>query len=187
MPITILRNSPAYRAATATYVPMVRRKAPEPEAPSAPPPPKVKLKPLKDFKIDHRKDVVERIIRDVAHQYGVSVEDIKSHKRDRMIAWARQDAIFEVYRNVNISQTRLGEYFAREHTTILHSLNRAEERYWIKQAIYKALEGKLNVVLDDWADHPLAQRIPAVDVDRSVRSMRTSNRWAREEATQVRD
>ena len=174
------------KALNLSFVPMVRRSAPPPSEPP-PPPPKPKLKPLKDFKQDHRVELVEKIIADVAHKCGVSVADIKSTSRDRAVAWARQDAMYEVYRRVHVSMPKLGRYFDREHTTVLHSINRAEERWWIKQAIYKALEGKLNVVLDDWDKYPANKLIPADRVDRPKRSVRTSLRRAREEATQVTD
>lgn len=187
MPIIFHRNRDVARskAYAVEYVPMVRRSQLPPEPP--PPPPKPKLKPLTDFRQDHRVAHVESIIADVAHKYGVTVADIKSNARMRMVAWARQDAMFEVYRSVKISQTKLGRYFNREHTTVLHSLNKAEERFWIRQAIYKALEGRLNVVLDDWDQYPDAKLIRAGDFDRPKRSVRTSHRRAREQATQVID
>ena len=186
MPINYRNSvSRAQAIAVTSYMPMVVRKPVVAKPQPATPPPK--LRPVTDFKMDYRVSVIEQIVAEVAHRYGLTSAQLKEHKRQRNIVWARQDAMFEVYRRVKISYPKLGHFFDRDHTTVMHSINKAEERHWIKQAIYKALEGRLNVVLDDWDDHPAAQRIPAADVDTSLRSVRSSLLRDRKKTTQVTD
>ena len=65
----------------------------------------------------------------VASRTGVPVEEIFGRKRIPVVASARHEAIWRVRRVTNWSLPRVGRYFAeRDHTTILHSIRRMEDR-----------------------------------------------------------
>jgi chromosomal replication initiation ATPase DnaA len=65
----------------------------------------------------------------VSSRTGVPVEEIFGRKRIPAIASARHEAIWRVRRVTNWSLPRVGRYFAeRDHTTILHSIRRMEDR-----------------------------------------------------------
>lgn len=59
----------------------------------------------------------------------VSVEDILGRQRINMIASARHEAIWRVREGTDWSPPRVGQFFAkRDHTTVLHSIRRMEDR-----------------------------------------------------------
>lgn len=72
------------------------------------------------------------IIRHVANQHGVTLEEIVGATRSRNVVTARWHAIWEVKRAfpMRMSTPRLGRTFGgRDHTTILHSI-----RHWPAKA-----------------------------------------------------
>ena len=68
-----------------------------------------------------------RIIDEVAAYFGVRSSDILSGKRSREVTVPRQMAIYLSREICYLSTTRLGEEFGRDHTTVMHSLKKAEE------------------------------------------------------------
>jgi chromosomal replication initiation ATPase DnaA len=71
-----------------------------------------------------------RIIREVAAAHRVSVKMILSHDRHRPAVAARREAIARVYQEVKVdgkppSLLRLGRWFDKDHTSILHALTKA--------------------------------------------------------------
>jgi hypothetical protein len=65
----------------------------------------------------------------VSSRTGVPVEEIFGRKRVPAVASARHEAIWRVRRVTNWPLPRIGRYFAeRDHTTILHSIRRMEDR-----------------------------------------------------------
>lgn len=118
------------------------------------PVPTLKFKKITKFKLDPRTHTIEEIIAEVADQTGIPVREIKGRGRTRAVSWARQDALREIKERVNISLTGLGEYFGLDHSTVHHNVGRAEHRYWIKEAILRALDGTLDCTLTDWDENP---------------------------------
>lgn len=68
-----------------------------------------------------------KIIDEVAAYFGVKSSDILSGKRSREVTVPRQMAIYLSREICYLSTTRLGEEFGRDHTTVMHSLKKAEE------------------------------------------------------------
>ena len=65
----------------------------------------------------------------VSSRTGVPVGEIFGRNRIAAVASARHEAIWRVRRVTNWSLPRVGRYFAeRDHTTILHSIRRMEDR-----------------------------------------------------------
>jgi len=68
-------------------------------------------------------------VRAVSKRTGVSVDDILGRQRINVIASARHEAIWRVRQVTEWSLPRVGHFFAqRDHTTVLHSIRRMEDR-----------------------------------------------------------
>ena len=67
--------------------------------------------------------MVERILTSVSKKYGVSVEDIKSRKRNDTISNARHTAIYIIRKITNLSLKDIGKIFDRNHATIISSID----------------------------------------------------------------
>ena len=92
---------------------------------------------------------VERIIKVVAENYGVSPEDIKGQKRNASIAMARHMCIYLVRNNTNLSLEDIGKRFDRDHSTVLASLRRIEDEKansMASAALIEELTGKIKSV-----------------------------------------
>ncbi len=71
---------------------------------------------------------VERIIKTVAENFGVSPDDIKGQKRNANIVRARHMCIYLVRQNTNLSLEDIGSKFDdRDHSTVAFSIRRVEE------------------------------------------------------------
>ena len=70
---------------------------------------------------------VDRILKVVAENYGVTTEDIKGTKRNANIATARHMAIYLMRHNTELSLTEIGKVFSRDHSTTISSLKKIEE------------------------------------------------------------
>jgi Bacterial dnaA protein helix-turn-helix len=68
-------------------------------------------------------------VRAVSKRTGVSVDDILGRQRINVIASARHEAIWRVRQVTEWSLPRVGHFFVqRDHTTVLHSIRRMEDR-----------------------------------------------------------
>ena len=66
------------------------------------------------------------IIEEVGKFYNISPFDIKGLARTKDIVLARQVAMFVVRKMTNLSLQEIGDVFNRDHTTVMHSLERIE-------------------------------------------------------------
>jgi chromosomal replication initiator protein len=67
---------------------------------------------------------VERILDRVSKKTGVSIEDIKSKKRQKSIAYARHTSIYLIRQLTDMSLAAIGRVIGdRNHTTIMSSLD----------------------------------------------------------------
>lgn len=66
--------------------------------------------------------MADQCVAEVAQHYGVTVERIFCKRRLKGIVEARQHAYFTVRRLTGWSYTQCGEYFGRNHATILHGV-----------------------------------------------------------------
>ena len=71
-------------------------------------------------------DVVDSIFRTVSKKYNVSPDDIKGKRRTESIASARHICIYMIRQLTDLSQSAIGTYFDRDHTTILNSIKTVE-------------------------------------------------------------
>ncbi len=71
---------------------------------------------------------IDKIISEVAKTFNVTAEDIRSKKRDKDIAEARQIAMHVLRETTELSQKAIGaEFSGRDHTTVIHSISTAKE------------------------------------------------------------
>ena len=84
---------------------------------------------MKDFSDSEAATVtLERIIRHVADEYGLSVDEIKSKNNSRGIAGPRQVAMYLCKRLTRHSFPEIGkEMGGKHHTTVMHSVKKVEK------------------------------------------------------------
>ncbi len=71
---------------------------------------------------------IDLIMDTVARYYNISVEDIKSKKRNASIAAARQISMYIAREMTNLSLSDIGAPFGgKDHTTVLHSINKISD------------------------------------------------------------
>jgi chromosomal replication initiator protein len=68
----------------------------------------------------------EVIIRTTAHAYGFSSEDILSSSRRQPLVLSRQIAMYLCRELTDLSLPKIGEQFNRDHTTVLHSVEKVK-------------------------------------------------------------
>jgi len=85
---------------------------------------------LKDIISNHKpkKITVELIQKVVAEAYQLKIEDFKSKKRSRPIAYPRQIAMYLCREMTDLSLPKIGEIFGgRDHTTVIHACDKIAE------------------------------------------------------------
>lgn len=70
---------------------------------------------------------IETIISEVAKTYNVSEADILSNRRTSALVLARQVAMYIARETTDLSFKAIGESFGKDHTTVLHNVNKIEE------------------------------------------------------------
>lgn len=71
---------------------------------------------------------LSRIVAEVSEESGVPVEDILGIARHQPIVWARHHAIARAYRETGAVMTQIGQFFGRDHTSIINAIRRDAER-----------------------------------------------------------
>ena len=69
---------------------------------------------------------VDRILAAVSRRYGISTEDIKAKKRSADIVNARHICIYLIRQLTDISFNSIGEFFSRDHATIISAFKKVE-------------------------------------------------------------
>ena len=83
-----------------------------------------------NIKRERSKMTAQKVIEMISSHYGVSVEDIKSKKRQKKIVESRQIAMFILKHNVelDLSLTAIGGLFGgKDHSTVISSIRKVEE------------------------------------------------------------
>lgn len=75
----------------------------------------------------NREITVDFIIELVANYYNISTDDIKGKVRTRNIAVPRQIAMYLSRELTNISLPKIGEYFGKDHSTVIHACSKISE------------------------------------------------------------
>ena len=69
----------------------------------------------------------EKIMDEVAARYGIRRDDILSTRRNRDVAVPRQLAIYLTRELAQLSTTRIGDAFGRDHSTIMHACRKTAD------------------------------------------------------------
>lgn len=72
--------------------------------------------------------IMPRIAREVAEEYGVTVENLRGPVKTNMLVEARWEAFSRIRAVGRFSLPQIGAFFNRDHTTVLHGLRRHAER-----------------------------------------------------------
>ena len=74
---------------------------------------------------DHEFDKLDQILADTSESSGISVKDIKSKGRTRMVSVARSEFCLAAARE-GFSLLEIGDRISRNHTTALYLIKKAE-------------------------------------------------------------
>jgi chromosomal replication initiator protein len=97
---------------------------------------------LKDLVKDRSSQVtVESIQQVISAQFSVKVADLKSPKRTRSLAFARQVAMYLARKVARASLPAIGEKFGRDHSTVIHAIQVIEKRCEEDPGFHSTLEG----------------------------------------------
>lgn len=80
---------------------------------------------LADLMPESREIEPEQILKTIAHEYGVSLEELLSANRSQRIAFPRQIAMYMLREESELSLPKIGEILGgRDHTTIMYGHNK---------------------------------------------------------------
>ena len=83
----------------------------------------------------------EAIRQRVADEYGVTVDALTSRRRTKEVTVPRQIAMFLIREILDLPLTTVGDYFGgRDHSTVIHSVNKVEEEMEEDEAFRHKLE-----------------------------------------------
>jgi chromosomal replication initiator protein len=105
---------------------------------------------------------VDTIIEETANLYSLTPEDLKGPSKVRDIALARNVAIYLIRKLTNFSLKNIGNVFGgRDHSTILNSLRRIEEKIEESQefsAIIKNITSNIHSKTQFYSEHSTYQQ-----------------------------
>lgn len=78
----------------------------------------------------------ETIIRTTAHAYSFSVEDVLSSSRRQPLVLCRQISMYLCRELTDLSLPKIGEHFNRDHTTVLHSVEKVRRILRSDRAVF---------------------------------------------------
>lgn len=78
----------------------------------------------------------EAIIRTTAQAYGFSVEDVLSSSRRQPLVLCRQISMYLCRELTDLSLPKIGEHFNRDHTTVLHSVEKVKRILRSDRAVF---------------------------------------------------
>jgi chromosomal replication initiator protein len=85
--------------------------------------------------------ILDSILKAVAKNYSVSIHDLRSKKRQKDIATARQIAFFLMKKHTASSLQTIGNYIGgRDHSTVIHAITKIEEELKGSNALQKKLK-----------------------------------------------
>ena len=105
---------------------VVHKPEPEPLPPEPEPEPDPKPK-------RKRETTREKIIRTVCDKYDVTMDELRSDARNKNITTARHECFYRFRHEIKkkgrpLSLPEIGKAFCKDHTTVMHGINRHAER-----------------------------------------------------------
>lgn len=96
----------------------------------APPAPEPKPAPIKPVVLLHNPFAVDWmiVVNSIAIKHGIDAEHIMGRSLKKAYIPARQEAMYEVWRQTKLSFGQVGHIFKRDHTTIIWAIDRHKDR-----------------------------------------------------------
>ena len=85
----------------------------------------VELNPTGSDSIE-AKQTLQKIVSETCQQFGTTMKEMISERRARQILLARQVAMWKCRTRTDHSTPRIGRFFNRDHTTILHAVRKID-------------------------------------------------------------
>lgn len=104
---------------------------------------------LKDYvsKGTYEKDSVHKIQRIVAEYFQITIEDIRSKKRNYKVAFPRQIAMYLCRKYTDESFPKLGiEFGGKDHSTVIHSCDKIERELKVNKELKEIVETLTNEI-----------------------------------------
>ncbi|MGN0973378.1 MAG: chromosomal replication initiator protein DnaA [Bacilli bacterium] len=104
---------------------------------------------LKDYvsKGTYEKDNVHKIQRIVAEYFQITIEDIRSKKRNYKVAFPRQIAMYLCRKYTDESFPKLGiEFGGKDHSTVIHSCDKIERELKVNKELKEIIETLTNEI-----------------------------------------
>ena len=86
------------------------------------------------------------IMEETAKYFGLSVDDLTSKSRSRPLTTARHVAMYLVRECTGMTLPKIGEIFARDHTTALHGINKIDSSMRNREPIYRQVQDLSRIV-----------------------------------------
>ena len=91
------------------------------------------------------KNKIELLMNIVSNMYNITVDDLKGKKRNAEISYPRQIAMFIARNYINESYPKIGsEFGGKDHTTVMHSVNKIENEIKTNKDLEIQVEKILN-------------------------------------------
>ena len=103
---------------------------------------------LKDLLKEPKKLItVDFIQRCVAEEFGVSLQELKTKRRNKQVVFPRQIAMYLSRELTDLSLPEVGELFGgKDHTTVLHSYKKIKEEIYNKPELKERVEKVIQVI-----------------------------------------
>ena len=95
---------------------------------------------IKDVISEGKPITTQLILQEVAKFYGISADKLSSSNRSKETVLPRQVAMYLVRQELRYSLPEIGKIFSKDHTTVLHSINKIEN--------YLATSDEMGQVID---------------------------------------
>lgn len=83
---------------------------------------------LEDLKSRKKELTSDMVVSQTAKFFGLKIKDIKGPSQIRPLAFPRQMAMYLIRKHLNIPYKKMGQYFDRDHSTVMASITIIEER-----------------------------------------------------------
>jgi chromosomal replication initiator protein len=103
---------------------------------------------LKDLLKEPKKLItVDFIQRCVAEEFGISLQDLRTKRRNKTIVLPRQVAMYLSRELTDLSLPEIGEFFGgKDHTTVLHSYNKIKGNLSINELLKDRVDRVTNII-----------------------------------------
>jgi chromosomal replication initiator protein len=106
---------------------------------------------LKDTLRIKEKDItVEYIIKVVGEFFGIKVNELKSKKKSKQIAIARQVAMYLSRYLTKMSYPHIGEKFGKDHSTVIHAENQIKKKIQVDTELNNKIKTIINIIKSNY-------------------------------------